>query len=68
MQTIGALFNVKNRTLCWNSHSESPMKKGELVIVVSASTIINNVSIIDILRDGHVMTCLFDDLRPVTKK
>ena len=43
------------------------MKKGELVLAVSLNRVINNVHVIDILRDGHIMTCLFDDIRPVKK-
>jgi len=68
MNSIGTLFNVKNKSLCWDSHRELPMKRGELVLAVGTNRIINNVRVIDILRDGHVMSCLFDDLRPVTKK
>ena len=67
MQSIGALFNVKNKTLCWNSHRELPMKKGEIVLVIGLNRVINNVHVIDILRNGDTMTCLFDDIRPVKK-
>lgn len=43
------------------------MKKGELVLAMSTDRVINSIRVIDILRDGHMMSCLLDDLRLVKK-